>query len=67
MFSEKTKTLMFIAWPIAVFAAAIAVGFTSVSSWIVVACAAGVPPLVLRRFWRAPGQTISESIHEARR
>jgi hypothetical protein len=67
MFSENTKTLLFIAWSIAVFLAAIAIGITSVLNWIVVACVAVAPPLVVRRFWRAPEQTISESINEARR
>ena len=67
MFSEKPRQLLFIAWAIAVCLAAIAIGITSVSNWIVVACIAVVPPLVVRSFWRAPEQTISESIHEARR
>ena len=67
MFSDNTKTLLFIAWSIAVFLAALTIGITSVSNWIVVACVAVVPPLVVRSFWRVPEQTISESIHEARR
>jgi len=67
MFSEKTKTLIFIAWPIAVLLAAVAIGITSVPNWVAVAGLAVVPPLVVRRFWRAPEQTISESINEARR
>jgi hypothetical protein len=66
MFSDNTKTLVFIAWPIAVVLAAI-IGITSVPNWIAVACSAVVPPLVVRRFWRVPEQTIAESIHEARR
>ena len=67
MFSDKTKTLLFVAWSIAVFLAAIAIGITSVPNWVVVACVAFVPPLVVRSFWHAPEQTTSESIHEARR
>lgn len=67
MFSEKTKTLLFVAWPIAVLLAAVAIGITSVPNWVEVAGIAVVPPLVVRRFWRAPEQTISESINEARR
>jgi hypothetical protein len=66
MLSEKTKTALFIAWSLGVLLAAIAIGITSVSNWIIVACIAAVPPLVVRRFWRAPEQTLSESIHEAR-
>ena len=67
MLSENTKTLLFIAWSIAVFLAAIAVGITSVPNWVAVACVAVVPFLVVRSFWRAPEKSISESIHEARR
>jgi len=67
MFSETTKTLLFIAWSIAVFLAAIAIGITSVANWVVVSFIAVVPPLVVRGFWRAPEQTMSESINEARR
>jgi hypothetical protein len=67
MFSDNTKTLLFIAWSIAVFLAAIAIGVTSVLNWIVVACVAVALPSVVRRFWRAPEQTISERINEARR
>ncbi len=67
MFSGTTKTLLFIAWPIAVFLAALAIGITSVLNWIVVVCVAVAPPLVVRNFWRAPEQTISESINQARR
>ena len=66
MFSDNTKALLFIASSIAVFLAAIAIGITSVLNWIVVACVAVAPPLV-RRFWRAPEQTIAERINEARR
>ena len=67
MLSENTKTLLYVAWGIAVCLAAIAIGFTSVPNWIIVACVAIALPLVVRRFWRAPEQTISESIHDARR
>jgi len=67
MSSETTKPLLFIAWSIAVFLAAIAIGITSLANWVIVAFVAVVPPLVVRSFWRAPEQTISESIHEARR
>jgi len=67
MFSETNKTLLFAGWALAVFLAAIVIGITSVPGWMVVACVAIVPPLVARRFWHAPEQTISESIHDARR
>ena len=67
MFSEKSKTLLFVVWAVAVCLAAIAIGITSVPHWMVVACVAIVPPLVARNFWHAPEQTISESINDARR
>jgi hypothetical protein len=66
MFSDNTKTLLFVACVMAVSVAAIAIGITSVPNWIVVTCIALVPPLVALRFWRAPEQTIAESIHDAR-
>lgn len=67
MHSEHIKTLVYVAWVMAVFLAAIAIGITSGPNWVVVACTAIVPPLVVRYFWRAPEQTMSQSIHEARR
>jgi uncharacterized membrane protein YhdT len=67
MFSESTKTLLFIAWSVAVVLAAIAIGITSVPNWLLVACVAVVPPAVVRQFWHAPEPTISESINDARR
>jgi len=60
------KPLLFAAWVIAVCVAAIVIGVASIPNWIVVACTAILPPLVVRHFWRAPEQTMSESIHEAR-
>ena len=67
MISETTKTLLFVAWVIAVCLAAIAIGVTSVPNWMIVACVAIVPPSVVRSFWHAPEPTLSESINEARR
>jgi hypothetical protein len=67
MYSQTVKTLLFVAWSIAVFLAAIAIGITSSSNWLFVACAAFGPPLVVRYFWHDPEQTISESINDARR
>ena len=67
MASEHLKTLLLVAWAIAVCLVAVVIGVTSAPNWIVVACAAIVPPLIARQFWRAPEQTTSESINEARR
>jgi hypothetical protein len=65
--SESIKTLAFVAWAVGVCVAAIAAGVTSVPYWIIVVGAAVVPPLVVRQFWRAPEQTLSESIRDARK
>jgi hypothetical protein len=67
MYSRNMKTVLFVDWVIAVCLTALAIGTTSVPNWVVVAFVAGVPPLVVRSFWHAPEQTISASIHEARR
>ena len=65
MISGNTKTLVFVAWVIAVCLAGLALGVTSPANWAVVACIALLPPFVARQFWHAPEKTISESIHEA--
>ena len=67
MLSENNKTQLFVAWAIVVCLVALSIGINSVSNWVVVACLAVVPPFVARSFWRAPAQTISESIRDARR
>jgi len=67
MSSENYKTQLFVAWAVVVCLVALAIGTNSVTSWMVVASLAVVPPLVARIFWRAPAQTISESIRDARR
>jgi hypothetical protein len=67
MSSEKYKTQLFVAWAVVVCLVALAIGINSVSNWMIVASLAVVPPLVARSFWRAPPQTISESIRDARR
>jgi hypothetical protein len=67
MFTEKTKPLLFVTWVLAVCLVAIGLRITSLPSLIIVAFVAIVPPLVVRYFWRAPEETISESIHQARR
>jgi hypothetical protein len=67
MLSDNNKTLLLAGWAVVVCLAALALGTDSVRNWMVVASVAVVPPLVVRRFWRVPDQSISESIHNARR
>jgi hypothetical protein len=66
MLSRNIKPIIFGVWVVAVILAAIVIGVTSVSSWILVAGVAIVPPVVVRQFWHTPEQTTSEAIHEAR-
>lgn len=66
MFTEKFKTIMFMGWGISILVAAVAVNVSSATNWAVVTCAAIVPPLLVRHFWHAPEQTLSESIQRAR-
>ena len=67
MLSDDNKTQLFVAWATMVCLAALAIGITSISNWVVVVCLALVPPLVARMFWRTPEETISESIRDAQR
>jgi hypothetical protein len=67
MASENLKISLLVAWVVAVCISAIVLGVTSAPNWLVAAGAAIVPPLIVRQFWRAPEQTLSESINEARR
>jgi len=67
MWSEKAKTLLFVAWAVAICLAGIAIGITSVPQWVALACVAIAPPAVARSFWHAPEQTLSETIRDARK
>lgn len=51
---------------LAVGAAGVAVGVTSISGWVVLAALALGSLVILQRFWREPAQTLSESIQQAR-
>jgi hypothetical protein len=44
-----------------------AAGVTSISGWMAIAALALISVLILQRLWRHPAQTMSESIHQARR
>jgi hypothetical protein len=64
---ENRKTLIFAGWVVAVCAAAMALGATSITQWVAAALVAVIPAGVAHNFWRGPDQTMSESIHDARR
>jgi hypothetical protein len=64
---EYTKLAVAAGWMSAVCAAGIAGGLDSLASWTVLAAVAVVPSVVMLWHWHHPGQTLSESIQEARR
>jgi hypothetical protein len=61
------KAIIGTLWVSAVSVVGIARNLSSVASWTVLAVVAVVPPLVMMWRWKAPRQTMSESIQEALR
>ena len=65
---QRIKMTLSAAWVLAALALAIAIGADM--SWVkmtALAAIALVPPLAILLLWNDPPQTMSESIHEARR
>ena len=54
-------------WVLTLFMVGLAVGITSVSGWMTLAAVALISLVILHWLWRAPEQTLSESINKARR
>jgi hypothetical protein len=61
---EYMKTAIVGAWMLAWGVMALSVDVSSASSWILFVGSGVLPPLLLLRLWRQPGQTMSESIHD---
>jgi len=61
------KTIIAVLWLVTAVAVSLAGKPHSLSSWIILTAVAFVPPLAMMWFWNDPRQTMSESIHEARR
>jgi hypothetical protein len=55
------------AWIVGVGTVALAANVTTPASWALAAGIALALPAIMFRLWRAPAQTMSESIQEARR
>ena len=64
---QRTKRTLAVAWILIASAAGLAADVASVGGAILVAGFALVPPLIMLLRWNEPPQTLSESIHEARR
>ena len=64
---EYMKLTLAAGWMSAVCVAGLAAGLNSLANWTVLAGVAVLPSLAMMRHWNHPGQTLSESIQEARR
>ena len=61
------RTVTSALWVTTMCAVGLAAGVTSAAGWTILAGAALLLPIFVLRVWSGPPQTISESIHEARR
>jgi hypothetical protein len=62
---EYTKGTFAIVWVLVIAGVGVAVQVASVVGWIVFACLAVLPPVVMWRMWTTPRQSMSESIRSA--
>jgi len=67
MRTEYVKAALIGVWILAVGVLGYVLGATSFVGWTVLAAMALTPPVIMRRLWSAPSQSISESIREALR
>jgi hypothetical protein len=67
MQTHYVKTAVMGVWILAVGALGYVLGATSLVGLAVLVAMALTPPVVMMRLWRAPSQSMSESIREARR
>jgi hypothetical protein len=61
------KAVVATVWVLAVCLAGIAGNLHALSSWLLLAAVAVLPPVVMMRQWSDPQQSMSEIIHRARR
>ncbi len=64
---EHTKRTVAIGWIMAAFLLGLALNVRSTTGWGLLAAVALGPPLIMMLLWKAPAQTTSESIQNARR
>ena len=67
MHLRRYQTVLAGIWILAISVAAIAAGVRSVSTFAFVAVVAVLPLVVMQLLWHDPPETMSESIHQARR
>jgi multisubunit Na+/H+ antiporter MnhG subunit len=67
MQTDYVKTALMGVWILAVGVLGYVLGATSFVGWTVLVAMALTPPVLMTRLWRAPSQSMSESIREALR
>ena len=67
MHTDHVKAALIGAWILAVGVLGYILGTTSLAGWAVLAIVSVIPPVVIMRLWRAPSQSMSESIREVMR
>lgn len=67
MQSDSTKTMLLALWVLTVVGSGLASGVTAITHWFALGSLAFVPAVVARSLWRAPTETLSESINAARK
>lgn len=67
MHTDQLKAALIGAWILAVGVLGYILGTTSLAGWAVLAAVSVIPPVVIMRLWRAPSQSMSESIREVMR
>jgi hypothetical protein len=67
MQTDQLKAAVIGTWILAVGVLAYISDPTSLAGWTVLAAVAATPPVVMMRLWRAPAQTVSESIRDVLR
>ena len=61
------KAALGAAWVLVIMAIGLALGVRSAPFLAVLVATALMPPILMLWFWQDPGQSMSETIHEARR
>jgi hypothetical protein len=64
---ELMKRTIAVGWIIAIGILALGANVTSLPAWVFLVAVAFGPPVTMLLLWKNPPQTISESIHQARR
>lgn len=67
MQSDSMKTMLLALWVLTVVGTGLASGVTAITHWVALGSLAFGPAVVARSLWRAPTETLSESINSARK